>query len=348
MTHYWKIQRALTRLWGVHNITIFDLSYLASLMQDTASILKCFAENTRLRILRLVSMQELAVKELVSVLSLPQPRVSRHLAVLRRAGLVQDRREGNWIYYRTVADELGPLAAAVWDAVRASLADCDFFPKDLTRLDETLAGREDHSRDYFETMVAEWDRVRRRHIDDALSEDVVAGLVHDRAVVAEIGAGTGQLLVWLAQRAARAIGVDRSERMLQICAERLRREGLDNVELRTGQAEKLPLADGECDVVFSSMLLHHLADPAAGIAEMSRIARPDGKVVVSDLAKHDQDWTREVMADLWLGFTPEQIGQWFAAAGLGDVRYSCDPGAGPGRSGSARKLRTFIAIAVKG
>jgi len=316
-------------------------------MAMLVAMLKCLAEETRLRILRLVTVQELAVNELVDTLSLPQPRVSRHLAVLRRVGLVRDRRDGNLIYYRASADEMPPPAGPVWRAVHEALADGPFHPGDLTRLEATLARRGARSRGYFDDVLAEWDRIRRSYIDDALSASITAGLVPRGAVAADIGTGTGRLLPWLAKAASRVIAVDRSERMLAVCRERLAREGLANVELRAGEAEALPLADGECDVVFSSMLLHHLADPAAGAREMARIVRPGGRLVVSDLAKHEEDWTREVMADLWLGFAEAQVRQWLAAAGLTDVTYTCKPARPGRRAGAMRKLPAFLATGIR-
>ncbi len=316
-------------------------------MPDTATTLKALAENTRLRILRLVSMQEFAVTELVDILGVRQSRVSRHLAVLRNAGLVQDRREGNWVYYRLSAADLSPFAGALWEAIRQSQAESEFFPEDLTRLKDALAKRKARSKAYFDAVRTEWDHIRRTYIDDVLSLVVASSLVRPDAVVADLGPGTGEMLVSLASAAAKVIAVDHSESMLEVCRRRIRRGGLENVELRLGDAEGLPIADGECDTAFSSMLLHHLADPAGGVREMARIVRPGGKVVISDLVKHDYDWTREVMADVWLGFDEQQVRRWLAAAGLADVQYSSAPVPSPREPDSPARLRAFIATGTK-
>ena len=310
--------------------------------------LRAFGEETRLRILRLVSARELAVGELVEALGAPQARVSRHLAVLRRAELVTARREGNCLYYRMAGEGLSPFAAAVWRAVRAAQSDDGFFPGDLQRLRDALARRESRSSAYFDDVVAQWDRVRRSYIDDALTPEAAAGLVGPEMVVADVGTGTGQLLEALARAARAVIAVDRSEKMLALCAAKARRLGLANVHLRRGRAEALPVASGSCDAAFSSMVLHHVADPAAAVCELARIVRPGGRVVVSDLVEHDEDWTREVMADLWLGFSEAHVRRWFAAAALGDVAYSCGRPGGARRGERPRKLRAFVATAVKG
>jgi len=316
-------------------------------MHTVSAMLKAFGHDTRLRILRLVSSHELAVNELVEVLDMPQPRVSRHLAVLRQAGLVQDRREGNWIYYRLGVEDSHPLAMAVWGAVRSHCGDSDLFAGDLSRLKQVLAKREARSRAYFDVVLTEWDRIRHNYIDDALSLQVLSGLVRADAVAVDIGAGTGEMLVHLARTTARLIGVDKSEKMLEVCRQRIEQAGLTNVELRQGDAEALPLADGECDTAFCSMLLHHLADPAAGVREMARIIRPGGKIVISELVKHDYDWAREIMADVWLGFTEQQIRKWLAEAGLKGITYWCTNVPSPVSPDSGPRLRAFIATGTK-
>ena len=316
-------------------------------MVNIAGILKAFGEDTRLRILRLLSRQELAVTELMDTLEMPQSRVSRHLAILRQAGLVSDRRDGNWIYYRTAPDGLDPLARALWETVRRYQDDADFFPEDLDRLKATLGRRETRSKAYFEVVQNEWDKIRRNYIDDPFSFLVASSLVKSDAVAVDVGAGTGELLLSLGKTAGKAIGVDSSDKMLEACRERMEQAGLANVELRLGEAEELPLADGECDVAFCSMVLHHLGDPSRGVGEMARVIKPAGKVVISDLVKHDYDWVREVMADVWLGFAEEQICEWLAGAGLTDITWSSTAVPWPLEADSAVKFRAFLAGAKR-
>jgi ArsR family transcriptional regulator len=314
-------------------------------MIDPAGALRAFAEETRLRILRLISSHELCVSELVEALEVPQSSISRHLAALKQSGLLKDRREGTWVYYSLVSGE--PFAASVWAAIGPHLDAAKFFPDDLKRLEDVLSRRESRTRAYFDVVASEWDRIRRLYIDDTLAFHVVASLVQPDAVVLEVGTGTGELLVALGARVTRVIGVDESEKMLDLCRERVAKHGLTNVTLKVGKAETLPVADGECSVAFSGMLLHHLADPARGIREMARVVAPGGRVVLSDLVKHDYDWTREVMADVWLGFTEEQVRQWLTEAGLRDITWSSAALPMPIEDASSGKLRAFIATATR-
>ena len=316
-------------------------------MLDLATVLKAFGETTRLRILRLIAAQELSVNELVEALDMPQSRISRHLAVLRHVQLAEVRREGNRIYYRMAADGIEPFCRALWEVIRAVVSEAEFFPPDLARLRETLARREARTKEYFDVVLTEWDRIRRNYIEDTLSFLVVSSLIRPGAVAVDVGTGTGEVLCWLAQMAAEVIGVDRSEKMLEVSRERVARSGLQNVELLLGEAEALPLDHCVCDTAFSSMLLHHLGDPGQGVREMARVVKPGGKVVISDLVKHDFDWTREVMADVWLGFTEAQIRQWLTGAGLADITYAAKTVPSPMEGDSAGKLRAFIATGTK-
>lgn len=68
-------------------------------MKKTANIFKALSDETRLRVIKLLQERELCVCELIQVLNMSQPRISRHLSVLKNAGIVDDRREGKWVYY---------------------------------------------------------------------------------------------------------------------------------------------------------------------------------------------------------------------------------------------------------
>jgi ubiquinone/menaquinone biosynthesis C-methylase UbiE len=78
----------------------------------------------------------------------------------------------------------------------------------------------------------------------------------------------------------------------------------------------LPLADDSVDAAFANMVLHHAEDPPSMLAEMRRVVRPGGAVAVCDAVEHPYTWMREEHADVWLGFTAEQVTEWFTAIGL--------------------------------
>src|SRR5471032_2663248 len=97
------------------------------------SLFKALADATRLRILGLLLAGEVCVCDIHESLKVPQSKASRHLAYLRRSGLVETRREGLWIHYRlgTLAD---PVLAAIGDAVRHGLTHMNTVQRDAERM----------------------------------------------------------------------------------------------------------------------------------------------------------------------------------------------------------------------
>lgn len=107
-------------------------------MKKTAQFFKALSDETRLRILALLGSGELCVCDLMAVLDLPQSTVSRHLAYLRNTGLVEDRRQGIWMYYRLSTD--GSLfQREVLALLQARLAEPAQAGRDQAALREYLA-----------------------------------------------------------------------------------------------------------------------------------------------------------------------------------------------------------------
>lgn len=102
-------------------------------MRHTIQLFKAITDETRLRILALLGHGELCVCDLMAVLELPQSTVSRHLAVLRHAGWVTDRRQGVWMHYR-LADADAPLRQALQPAFLEHLATLPAVQRDREHL----------------------------------------------------------------------------------------------------------------------------------------------------------------------------------------------------------------------
>src|SRR3954468_25020199 len=98
-------------------------------------LFKALADETRLRILGLLLTGEVCVCHIHESLKIPQPKASRHLAYLRKAGLVETRRDGLWINYR-MAPLADPVLGAIADAVRHALTHVDLVRKDVERLEK--------------------------------------------------------------------------------------------------------------------------------------------------------------------------------------------------------------------
>lgn len=97
------------------------------------------ADRTRLRLVNLIAKQEICVCYFVEVLHAPQPKISRHLAYLRKAGIVAARREGKWMHYRLVVPS-DSQAAAILEATLSALAKDKEIQADFARLDRACCG----------------------------------------------------------------------------------------------------------------------------------------------------------------------------------------------------------------
>lgn len=181
------------------------------------------------------------------------------------------------------------------------------------------------SRTYFADVATEWDTLRSGFFTEAMRDAAIArAALPPDAVVADVGTGTGFVLHGLMAHAAEGVGFDESPDMLAVA----RRHFADHPRVRFERAEgqSLPAADNTFDAVFANMYLHHAPDPAVAIAEMVRVLKPGGKLVITDLDTHAQAWMREAMADRWLGFERSAVADWYATAGLTAIDIDCAAG----------------------
>ncbi|MBW2316583.1 MAG: metalloregulator ArsR/SmtB family transcription factor [Deltaproteobacteria bacterium] len=304
-------------------------------------IFKTLSDPTRIRILALLEREELAVQDLMAILGMAQSRVSRHLGILREAGLLADRRDGTFVFYRMNPD-LPDGWRSAWSLVAKARAEDPTAARDSAALSVHHDSRQARTRAFFDAVGPEWDALRKVFNDDSLRARAVARLMPAGLTVADIGTGTGILARELHALGCRVVAVDHSPRMLEAARANLDEAGASDVELREGSAEALPLTDGEVDAAFAHMVLHYLANPAEAITEMVRVLAPGGVVVLVDFERHDREWMREELGVVWLGFPLEDVRGWLAEAGLEDVRIELDA------DSAGRELpKTFIASGRK-
>jgi ubiquinone/menaquinone biosynthesis C-methylase UbiE len=271
---------------------------------------KALADETRLRLLSLLSRREFNVAELMEILDMGQSRISRHLRVLADSGLVRARKDGLWTFYTVAQEEAGRRFLG---AVGYLLAG-EPFGADRERAAEVTAAGRRRKRRFFDALAEDWEEMKRSIIGSLdLGREISASLPACRAA-ADLGCGTGDLLPLLAQRAEKVIGVDSSPRMLALARQRFAAAGSAGPELRLGELEHLPLRDGEVDYAVISMVLHHLPDPPAGLAEACRVCRRG--LILVELDRHRDESLRRRFGDYWLGFTRPQLETWLPAAGF--------------------------------
>jgi ArsR family transcriptional regulator len=282
--------------------------------------LKALADPLRLRIFAAVSEEELTVGEVQEVVDSVQSSVSRNLAILRQAGFVQDRKEGTSVYFSARRNMPEP-ARELFRSLQIRLAGIPEVKRDQARLQECRRRRRQRSQGYFESVAGDWEHIRKSYFDDRVTSLAIEKLLPDDLTLADIGCGTGSLTVELARFAGKVIGIDLSREMLWRARAVARERELRNVEFRQGDALNLPLKAHSVDAAFCVMVLHFLPDPQRAIANLCRITRSGGTVILVDLVEHKQDWMREQMAHRWLGFEQAQIEGWFRDAGVPQVDF---------------------------
>ncbi len=292
---------------------------MAADLANLTQALKLLGDATRLRLCGLLSQQELAVQELVAATGLSQSRVSNHLALLRRAGLVRDRREGSWSFHSLVEPSPdGPLSQELFAAVVLPWLASEDGRRDLQSLEGILERRRERSRSAHDRLAERWED-EQQFAAGSLRSEIMAQALPAQLVVADLGCGTGFLTRGLAATGARVIAVDHSERMLAQ-ARQQSQEALDFVEFQRGELDALPLGDDSVDVAFANLVWHHLPDFRKAADEVFRVLRPGGVVVISDLLPHESDWMREAMGDLRLGLHPQEVVDALLRSGLTSLK----------------------------
>lgn len=304
--------------------------------------LRLLADATRLRLLLLLERAELTVAEVQEILGMGQSRISTHLAQLKSAGLVRDRRAGKNIYYGAASRPASGAAARLRDLVEASAAEIPEAAADSAALTLVLRKREDRARDYFNRIAG---RYGKSHCPGrswrALSHLLLA--LAPPLVIADLGAGEGELAQLLARSAQRVIAVDSSEKMVEFGAQSARAHGFTNLEYRLGDIQNPPIDAESVDLAIFSQALHHAANPGGALVAAHRILRPGGRLLILDLLAHNFEQARELYADLWLGFSEVELLQMLEAAGFRDTHVAV-----VAKEEEPHPFQTVLASGVKG
>jgi SAM-dependent methyltransferase/DNA-binding MarR family transcriptional regulator len=289
----------------------------------------------RLRLLRLVELEELGVGELARALQWPQSTVSRQLKPLLEAGWLRRRVEGTTAYYRFDPADLDDAEQELWRKTLERISaedDATALEEDDRRMREVIAARRTDTRSYFGRIGGEWDAVRRDLFGDHFFDEALLGLLPPNWTVADLGCGTGEIAERLATVVRRVIAVDRESAMIEAARRRL--ETHPTAEVRKGDLEDLPIEDGELDAAVLSLVLHHLETPGPAFAEATRVLRPGGVLLVIDMIAHDREGYRAAMGHVHLGFDEPTLAGWAEDSGLRLAawrRLRPDPrGRGPG------------------
>ncbi|TVM16681.1 ArsR family transcriptional regulator [Oceanidesulfovibrio indonesiensis] len=288
-------------------------------MLTALPLCKALADETRLRLVRVLSDYELNVNELVAVLGMGQSRISRHLKILADNGLVSSRRDGLWVFYTAAHDS--PSMRFV-ETLRQLFPDAEAEQSDLAAAARALEDRTKATTRFFDAISDKWDKLSREILGDLDLSSEIEKRLPGCGTSVDLGCGTGRLLDVLRMKSDYVIGVDSSSKMLDTAKHRIPDNGA-KVSLRIGALEHLPVRDAEADCVVTSLVFHHLSEPRRGVAEAARILKNGGVFIIADYVKHQRETMRSRYGDRWLGFEREEMDSWLDDYGF-DVEESTE------------------------
>src|SRR5262245_2794241 len=290
-------------------------------MASTINFLRLIADPTRLRLLLLLEQEELSVAELQEILGMGQSRISSHLAQLKRAGAVIDRRAGKNVYYGLQNPSRNGARARVQELVQTVAREIPETARDRTALKLALRKRQDKAREYFDELAGKFGRsyVPGRSWK-ALSHALIS--LVPKLTIVDLGAGEGTLSQLLAKSARKVIAIDNSPKMVEFGSRLAKKHGFKNLEYRLGDLEHPPVAKSSVDLVLLSQALHHAIKPERAIRAAHRILKKNGRVVVLDLLSHRFEKARELYADRWLGFSEMKLHELLEEAAFRDIEVS--------------------------
>ena len=287
-------------------------------MASTINLLRLLADPTRLRLIVLLEQEQLSVAELQQILGMGQSRISTHLAQLKRAGVVADRRTGKNVYYGVNHTAANAQRGQVAEITRLLARDLPEISRDRSGLKLVLHKRQDKARKYFDELAGKFGRgyVPGRSWQ-ALAHTFITML--PPLTVADLGAGEGTLAQLLAKKARKVIAIDNSPKMVEFGSELAEKHGFKNLEYRLGDIEDPPIGKNSIHLAIFSQALHHAIHPERAIGAAYRILKRGGRLVILDLLSHRFEKARELYADHWLGFSEVKLHQLLERSAFRDI-----------------------------
>lgn len=289
-------------------------------MTSPLKLLSLLSDPTRLRILSVLSRQELSVAELQEVLNLGQSRISTHLSQLKSADLLTTRRDGQRSFYQ-LRTKLSAKTSDLLETALSASAEIPECADDERALELAIRRRRERTQEYFNRIAG---RLGKNYCPGRSWEAMVHLLLQlaPPMTIADLGAGEGMLSQLLASRAERVIAVDNSPQMVEVGSQLIKKNGIKNLEYRLGDIEEPPIEANSVDLAILSQALHHASQPEKAVAAAYKILKKGGQLLIMDLNKHSFEKARELYADTWLGFTEIELDGFLQDAGFKEISVS--------------------------
>jgi len=280
-------------------------------LDQSTELCRLLADHSRCRLLMLLEDLELSVAELTEITGLTQSRVSTHLAKLKRAGLLQDRRAGSAAYYSATDSEMGSPAHAVWELLRPQLDDAQ-LRIDLEHADRVIRAR-NQGQTWAESVAG---RMELSYSPGRTWESTARALIGllQPGDVLDLASGDGVLAELLAPQARSVTCIDVSTAV--VAAARKRLQAFSTVRVEQADMHALPFASASFDHVFAMHALAYTNRAQDVINEAARVLRPGGRLILAALRTHEHAETMRAYDHVNLGTEPEELRILLENAGL--------------------------------
>jgi ArsR family transcriptional regulator len=277
--------------------------------------MKALSDETRIRIVNVLSNGAFHVNEIVQILNMGQSRVSRHLKILLDAGILESQREGSLVYYRHANIQKASFTQELTSLLLKHSNGFSYKVQDDQKVKEILNSRREKSKIFFDKLATSITEIQEQVLNPEIYKPYLLSLLPKKInLLVDLGCGAGVLINDYLHRAKKVIGIDASSQMLEVARKNFANN--KKIDLIQANVENLPFIKNQVDVVVASMVLHHISNPALVFLEASKILKTNGLLCIVDLLKHEQEFMREKYADLWLGFEPQILQNWLLQAGF--------------------------------
>tara|TARA_A100001015_G_scaffold267176_1_gene316990 strand:- start:127 stop:1059 length:933 start_codon:yes stop_codon:yes gene_type:complete len=309
-------------------------------MPDIWDIIKLLSDSTRSRILAILKNEELSVAELQDVLDMGQSRISSHLSLMRQVNLLIDRKEGKKTFY-VLNEALSESLNDLIESILVAISDSDNVRLDRENLKRVLEKRKQYAEEYFNSVAG---RLGKDYCPGRSWEAIghMLLLLTSKLTIADLGAGEGLISQLLARGAEKVYCVDNAPKMVEFGKALADKNKLTNLEYVLGDIESIPLKDSSVEVALLSQALHHANHPQMALKEAFRILKPNGRVIILDLLEHDFEKTRELYADVWLGFSENKLYQMLKESGFKSIEMNV-----VSKEEEEPNFQTILASAIK-